>query len=562
MIPQTLNFLTPVSVPQLMMPAICTGILFYGLLLFIYMAYRYKSMIYFSIAIMAFFALGFVGNSTLVIVFGAIKHMRPFSVNFHRLEQLSGTFFLFALPFSLSFILKLSLKWQKINRFISYAGLTFAVIITIIAFASPDLFVSFEKTKKTWLTCESDFGRGKEGIVYRVRDILLGIYIIYNLSIISADIIINKRLAVLALPASGIFIAIYGAIDDMQHVYSRIYIDPFYDTMFSRFSFCLTVMVLCFMAELMRRFITASRDLEVAHEEISASEKRYRFIIEGTSDPIFSLNSRLDFVEANNAAFERLPIDRNDHTLTSFFDIIHKNQGDSKYIKQVIDQKIKNLIETKKPVNMKLELKIRKTGEPCYYNVTFEHINHGEKEEILVKAVREQDDILKKYVDFEKGRFCIDNYILAAEEISKRLVQNLPEKMNQTEVMSIRLGLREMLINAIEHGNLEITFEEKSAQMDRGDYLLFIQKRQEQKSYTGRKITVEFSLDGNTAVYKIADEGRGFDHKNFIKKKKKDNSEDLAHGRGISMALNIFDEVHYNKKGNQVQLVKKLKTAK
>jgi anti-sigma regulatory factor (Ser/Thr protein kinase) len=124
--------------------------------------------------------------------------------------------------------------------------------------------------------------------------------------------------------------------------------------------------------------------------------------------------------------------------------------------------------------------------------------------------------------------------------------------------MSIRLGLREMLINAIEHGNLEISFDEKTAQMDSGDYLLFIQKRQEHHTYSGRKITVEFSLDGERAIYKIADEGKGFDHGNFIKEKKENESEMLAHGRGISMAMNIFDEVRYNKKGNQVLLVKKL----
>ncbi len=556
--PQTLNFSIPVSIPQLMLPAICSGILFYGLILYIYMAFRYKSKLYFSIAILALIALGFVGNSTLVIVYGAIKHMRPFSVNFHRFEQLSGVFFLFALPYSLNYILKMSPRLQKINFFVSYGGLVIALIITIIAFVLPDLFISFEKTKTTWLTTESDFGRGKEGIVYSIRDLFLAICIIYSLTLIIADIFLNKRLSKLALPATGIFIAIYGAVDDMQYVYTGFSIDIFYDTMFSRFSFGLTVMVLCFMAELMRRFITSSKDLEIAHEEISASEKRYRFIIEGTNDAIFSLNSDLKFVEANKAAFDRLPIDRQNQSITSFHDVIHKAFGDSKYIKQVIDQKIKNLIETKKPVNLKLGLITRKTGEPCDYNITFEHINHGGNGEILVKAVREEDDLLKKYVDFEKGRFCIDNYILAAEEISKRLVQNLPEKMNHTEVMSIRLGLREMLINAIEHGNLEITFEEKSAQMDSGDYLLFIKKRQENSSYTGRKIIVEFSLDGNSAVYKIADEGRGFDHKNFIKKKKKDKNEDLAHGRGISMALNIFDEVKYNKKGNQVLLVKKL----
>jgi two-component system, sensor histidine kinase LadS len=133
--------------------------------------------------------------------------------------------------------------------------------------------------------------------------------------------------------------------------------------------------------------------------------------------------------------------------------------------------------------------------------------------------------------------------------------------LSSNDIIAIRLGLREILINAIEHGNLEISFDEKSRQIEQGDYLQFIQKRQQNSSYTGRKITVEFALDGNRVVYKIADEGKGFDHVNFIKKKKENTSELLAHGRGISLALNIFDEVKYNKKGNQVLLVKNLLSA-
>ena len=36
------------------------------------------------------------------------------------------------------------------------------------------------------------------------------------------------------------------------------------------------------------------------------------------------------------------------------------------------------------------------------------------------------------------------------------------------------------------------------------------------------------------------------------------NRHMLAHGRGISMAKNIFDSVRYNRKGNQVRLIKKI----
>ncbi len=46
--------------------------------------------------------------------------------------------------------------------------------------------------------------------------------------------------------------------------------------------------------------------------------------------------------------------------------------------------------------------------------------------------------------------------------------------------------------------------------------------------------------------------GTGLDHAKMIENiKKKVNSEMLAHGRGITMALNIFDQITYNNKGNR-----------
>ena len=60
-------------------------------------------------------------------------------------------------------------------------------------------------------------------------------------------------------------------------------------------------------------------------------------------------------------------------------------------------------------------------------------------------------------------------------------------------------------------------------------------------------------------MYKISDEGNGFDYKKIMAQIKNEvNQKMLSHGRGISMASSIFDEIQYNDKGNQVMLVKNL----
>jgi anti-sigma regulatory factor (Ser/Thr protein kinase) len=85
----------------------------------------------------------------------------------------------------------------------------------------------------------------------------------------------------------------------------------------------------------------------------------------------------------------------------------------------------------------------------------------------------------------------------------------------------------------------------------------FLSARQNDPMYDGRKVVIEFSLNPERVAYKITDMGKGFDHAEMIEKlKMKVDSEMLAHGRGITMAMNIFDQITYNGRGNQVLLVK------
>ncbi len=64
-------------------------------------------------------------------------------------------------------------------------------------------------------------------------------------------------------------------------------------------------------------------------------------------------------------------------------------------------------------------------------------------------------------------------------------------------------------------------------------------------------------ITSGRAVYKVTDQGKGFNYKRFLAGISSD-SPDLAltHGRGIAMVKSIFDEVRYNTRGNQVLLVK------
>jgi hypothetical protein len=129
--------------------------------------------------------------------------------------------------------------------------------------------------------------------------------------------------------------------------------------------------------------------------------------------------------------------------------------------------------------------------------------------------------------------------------------------MDKNEVNMLRIGLREIIINSIEHGNLNISFEEKTEAILNDRYFEFVNERQSHPDYRDKRVRIEYLISASKAVYKITDQGKGFNHRKFLHGMIDDSPElMLAHGRGISMVKNIFDDVRYNLKGNQVLLVK------
>ena len=115
-------------------------------------------------------------------------------------------------------------------------------------------------------------------------------------------------------------------------------------------------------------------------------------------------------------------------------------------------------------------------------------------------------------------------------------------------------GISELLINAIEHGNLLIGYNEKSELKKQGNWREEIERRLQLPEFKHKVTTVTYRKLNNSIQITIADEGKGFNWKNYL-----DFSPDRAfdtHGRGIAMAkLMSFDELNYNDPGNEVTAI-------
>jgi CheY-like chemotaxis protein len=118
------------------------------------------------------------------------------------------------------------------------------------------------------------------------------------------------------------------------------------------------------------------------------------------------------------------------------------------------------------------------------------------------------------------------------------------------------LGLQELLINAVEHGNLGISYAEKTQLLMQEQWQQEVERRLDLPEYAGHQVEVKFERDNGEIRFTIRDQGEGFDWRKFL-----DFDPERVfdpHGRGIAMARQMsFDSVEYLGNGNTVVAVVK-----
>lgn len=159
---------------------------------------------------------------------------------------------------------------------------------------------------------------------------------------------------------------------------------------------------------------------------------------------------------------------------------------------------------------------------------------------------------------YVEKKYFIENDIFKIDKIVYCITKELIFFCSISDIQKIRIGLSEMLTNAIEHGNLEISAEEKFKYTEEGTYVEFVKDKIAYGKYRSRKVSLEVFINESEVRFVITDEGKGFDVKKAVFDTEGDDLFKL-HGRGILITKMYFDSVKYNNKGNRVELRKSLK---
>ncbi len=114
------------------------------------------------------------------------------------------------------------------------------------------------------------------------------------------------------------------------------------------------------------------------------------------------------------------------------------------------------------------------------------------------------------------------------------------------------VAVMELLVNAIEHGNCKISYEEKSAVIaSGGDPMDLIRQRNQDPDISRRKVHLYYRIRPTISTFRIRDEGEGFDWRRYSTARGEDGLDE-SHGRGIFMANHYLSNLTYNDKGNEV----------
>ena len=152
------------------------------------------------------------------------------------------------------------------------------------------------------------------------------------------------------------------------------------------------------------------------------------------------------------------------------------------------------------------------------------------------------------------GSFVIDNDPFDLTTYSNLMASFLynANLINAEQKDCFHVGMMELLVNAIEHGNCSINYEEKSSWLAQGnDIMELMRQKNRDPEIARKKVFLSYRITPEICLFTVRDEGHGFDWRSQ-QVVTGERGIDETHGRGIAMAKLYLTELSYNDKGNEV----------
>jgi Cyclic nucleotide-binding domain/Histidine kinase-like ATPase domain len=121
-------------------------------------------------------------------------------------------------------------------------------------------------------------------------------------------------------------------------------------------------------------------------------------------------------------------------------------------------------------------------------------------------------------------------------------------RINDEGRSALQGALMELLLNAVEHGNCKISYDEKTAWLSEGKNMLdLIAIKCKDPQALDKKVYISYEISNLRTRLSVRDDGDGFDWR----KRLASELQAGLHGMGIKLAESFVSAISYNAKGNE-----------
>ncbi len=158
--------------------------------------------------------------------------------------------------------------------------------------------------------------------------------------------------------------------------------------------------------------------------------------------------------------------------------------------------------------------------------------------------------MIKKYI--------LKNNIGDVAGLIKEICIEISDCIDEANINLFAAALYEVAINAIEHGNLGISYETKKEWIEKSIYQEKLAELLKSEKAKNTFVMISLEVEESSLTLTVQDEGSGFKPQKEMEKIIK---EDFMRncGRGMMMMKSYFDEIKYNDTGNSITLIKNIK---
>lgn len=153
-------------------------------------------------------------------------------------------------------------------------------------------------------------------------------------------------------------------------------------------------------------------------------------------------------------------------------------------------------------------------------------------------------------------QFALENDLALLAAVVTHMQQTMRAMglFDEAERLRVGIALEEVLLNAMFHGNLELSSTLRED--DKPTYHEMARQRAKEEPYRDRQIVFEARLTPSLAEFCIRDQGPGFNPKDLPDPTDPANLNRVS-GRGLLLMHTFMDEVKFSDSGNEVRLRKR-----